>query len=340
MNYHSQKSKNCLTIIIPTFNRPTQIEKTLSSISKTMKSAWKDNFQVILVDNNSNLDNKKLYIDLVKKFSDKINISHLIEPRQGRSHACNSGAEKATSDWIAFIDDDEMLTPSWLDTAFQLIDSDEFSYYGGPYLPEWEIPPPPWLPIHQDQYRGALGWIEFCNKKRNYDDFDAELCGGNILLKRALYLKIGGFSSALGRGANNLLGGEDGEFHRRLKRAKAKGCYCPQLSVRHWIPVSRMTIAYHRRWAFWSGVSNRIRIATEPQTGENLPHLLGIPRYWFAKGSQGLGRYFAQGITGRLRKSPEGVIGLLDFMYLVGLLRGKVEGRRLGISMKPTDIRG
>jgi len=36
---------------------------------------------------------------------------------------------------------------------------------------------------------------------------------------------------------------------------------------------------------------------------------------------------------GTLKRRPEGVIGLLDFMYLIGLLRGITEGKKLGINM-------
>lgn len=324
-----------LTIVIPTYNRANQIKATLSSIFNSMGSATKYHFHVILVDNNSNSTNQKRYTALVDEFSDLFSVEYLLERQQGRSHACNAGVASSSSPWIAFIDDDETLSSNWIETAFYLIDLGKYSYYGGHVLPNWETPPPPWLPIHQGKFRGVLGWIEVSDVNKSYDDFDASLCGGNMLVERATYLKIGGFSSALGRGANNLLGGEDGEFHRRLKRAGARGMYCPKLSVLHWIPVSRMTVEYHLRWAYWSGASNRIRIITQPQTAEKSPHLFGVPRYQFAKGLQGVGQYLVAALRGRLTRTPDGIVGLLDFMYLLGLLRGKAEGEKLGHSMKP-----
>ncbi len=326
-----------LTIIIPTYNRADQISATLSSIRNTKDSIKEYLLHVIVVDNNSNDTDRNLYKKLVHEFSDFLSIEYILEPQQGRSYACNAGVAQSSSKWIAFIDDDETVSLIWIETAIQLIQLGEYNYFGGHVLPDWESAPPSWLPIHQGKFRGVLGWIELSDVSKSYDEFDASLCGGNMIVDREIYLRIGGFSSSLGRGANNLLGGEDGEFHRRLKRSGAKGLYCPELSVKHWIPVSRMTVEYHRRWAYWSGVSNRIRIITQPQTAEKFPHLFGVPRYRFAKGLQGLGRYYIAALTRRLSKTPDGIVGLLEFMYLIGLLQGKIEGKKLGLSMKQSD---
>ena len=326
-----------LTIVIPTYNRADQISATLSSIHNAMGAVNKYFLHVVLVDNNSNDANRVGYKKLVDEASEFLSIEYLLASQQGRSHACNAGVAQSTTNWIAFIDDDETLSLRWIEIALQLIQLEEYSYFGGHVLPDWELPPPPWLPIHQGKFRGVLGWIELSNVNKSYDEFDASLCGGNMIVNRETYLRIGGFSSALGRGSNNLLGGEDGEFHRRLKGSGAKGLYCPELTVRHWIPISRMTVKYHRRWAYWSGASNRIRIITQPQTAEKFPHLFGVPRYRFSKGLQGLGRYLAAAVTLRLSKTPDGVVGLLEFMYLIGLLRGKAEGKKLGVSMEPSS---
>jgi glycosyltransferase involved in cell wall biosynthesis len=322
-----------LTIVIPTYNRSTQATQTLKSISDVASGVHREQIRVILVDNNSTPSERDGYIAAIHSFSNELDVQYLHEGKQGRSHACNAGANEASSNWIAFVDDDETLSPQWIDVALALIETRQFSYFGGSVLPTWEIPPPPWLPIHQKKYLGVLGWLELSDIDRDYDTFDASLCGGNMIVRRDLYLNIGGFSSALGRGASNLLGGEDGEFHRRLKSAKAKGCYITKLAVFHWVPIARMTLDYHRKWAYWSGVSNRIRIITEPQTAERVPHLFGVPRYRFSTGSRGLFQFLIHLATGTLKKRPEGVIGLLDFMYLIGLLRGMTEGKKMGINM-------
>ncbi|MGE4329784.1 glycosyltransferase [Diaphorobacter sp.] len=314
--------KKSLSIIIPTYNRSHQIDKTLKSISDA-ELPQDMMVEVIVVDNNSQPDHGLRYRELVESYQKKIKLRYEFEKKQGRSHACNRGLNAASSDWVGFIDDDEALDRRWLIQAMHWIESAQADYVGGPCLPDWEKSPPDWLPAHAGQYRGILGWIELSHAVVSYDDFDGELCGGNFIARTDLLIQLGGFNTNLGRSAGNLLGGEDGDLHTRLKAAHARGYYDPAFSILHSVPSERMTLRYHFRWAYWSGVANGIRIDNGDSRREDVPYAFGVPRYWFSKAFRGTFIFLAETCCGRLKKNSRAVVGLMDFFYLLGMLLGK-----------------
>ena len=126
----------------------------------------------------------------------------------------------------------------------------------------------------------VIGWADFGECRRSYADkgFDALLMGGNCVLRRSCFSKVGVYSNLLGRKGNRLLAGEDSDMHDRLIAAGLNGLYLPELIVYHHIPAQRVTRHYMRRWAFWSSASTGYMLRTCPPTG---PRWCGLPRYMF-----------------------------------------------------------
>jgi hypothetical protein len=165
-----------------------------------------------------------------------------------------------------------------------------------------------------------LGWIEQSTEVALLKEIHGELVGGNCVLKKNQILEVGGFNPNLGRSNNNLMGGEDGDMHNKLVNRGYAGFYDPGLIIHHWVPAFRMTVAYHLKWAYWSGVSNGLRIIDHPESRERVPHVLGFPRYWIAKGILGLATCVKELLLLQFKKRPEGIMGLMDFNYLRGLM--------------------
>jgi len=306
-----------LDIVIPTYNRPDLLDLTLSSINRATKPSDLI-LKIIIADNNSNPINRKLNSDLVKKYPDLV-VVYLVETNQGRSWAINAGIKQSQADYVAFIDDDEEIQNYWIEVAYKNILSSRLDYIVGPCMPNWEKQPPSWLPIHTGQYKGVLGWIEQSAVRRNFDDFDGTLVGGNSIVRRTVLNTLNGYSTQLGRGNNNLMGGEDEELHRRLKGLKATGFYDPELIIFHFIPAKRMTVKYHLRWAFWSGCSNGSRLKWEGN--EKVPYLLGLPRYRLRKALEGL--IICVVSFTLTNKRSTGFTGVMDFSYYLGMIYGR-----------------
>ena len=91
-----------VTVIIPHYNRPDFVRAALMSIhGQTVKPA-----EILLIDDGSTPENQ----EKLKKLSDLATI--LITPRNmGVSKARNFGAQNAKSEWLAFLDDDDIWLP-------------------------------------------------------------------------------------------------------------------------------------------------------------------------------------------------------------------------------------
>lgn len=101
--------KPLISVIIPIRNS----EKTIVNCLQSLTLQGYPNFELIVVDNNSD----DLSLDLVKKFSQQseIKIQIFFENRVGRAYSRNLGIEKAKGDLIAMIDSDCVAPPDWLE---------------------------------------------------------------------------------------------------------------------------------------------------------------------------------------------------------------------------------
>ena len=104
------------SIIIPHYNRPDLIVKTIKSF-KDLKDK-----EIIIIDDSSTEENLKKLKNNIQNLNDKNIILH--ESIQGEKYflagARNKGMELAQGEWIYFIDDDDEATPQfikWLNKA-------------------------------------------------------------------------------------------------------------------------------------------------------------------------------------------------------------------------------
>jgi glycosyltransferase involved in cell wall biosynthesis len=100
-----------ISIIIPTINRKTELEKLLSSISKLKVKDF--NLEIIIVDQNST----SLFEEKLLKFSQKLSISHYKVNFKGASKARNFGFLKSKGELLCFPDDDAKFYKSTILTA-------------------------------------------------------------------------------------------------------------------------------------------------------------------------------------------------------------------------------
>src|SRR6185503_11047329 len=183
-----------LDVVIPTYNRSTLLRKALGSLLNARVPAGLD-VHIIAVDNNSTDDTKAVI--------DELGVTYVFEKRQGRSPALNAGIAVATGDLIGFIDDDEEVDAAWYETILAAFTEHDVDFIGGPYVPRFESDVPEWLP---KSHTAVVGIVDGGDLIVPFDDsYPGILMGGNAVFRRATLLKIGPYSTSLGRSGSRLL---------------------------------------------------------------------------------------------------------------------------------------
>lgn len=96
-----------LSVIIPTYNRPSYLTKALASLTKQIFPI--SEFEVIVINDGGESVQK-----IVNNFSSKLNLKYIEEKHFGVSHARNIGIKESKGEFLAFFDDDAKADKDWL----------------------------------------------------------------------------------------------------------------------------------------------------------------------------------------------------------------------------------
>ena len=110
-----------ITVIVCTRDRPLQLEHCLRGLSRQTYSE----FDVLVVDNASAFP----VLELCRRHG----VGYILEPATGLSRARNLGARTARGDLIAYIDDDAIADPGWLNALVREFADPEVAAVCGKY---------------------------------------------------------------------------------------------------------------------------------------------------------------------------------------------------------------
>ena len=162
----------------------------------------------------------------------------------GSSGARNCGAERASGEILAFIDDDAVASSDWLNNLVSGYQDLSVMGIGGRIIPVWGKPRPRWFPDEFDWVVGCTyrGIPEIRMSVRNLI-----LC--NMSMRRENFQTIGGFRTNIGHRGGTPHGDEETELCIRAHQQwpQLKFIYEPTAVVFHHVPASRTTINYF----FW-----------------------------------------------------------------------------------------
>jgi glycosyltransferase involved in cell wall biosynthesis len=251
---------------------------------------------VLIVDNNSS-DNTKLVVDEAAAAS-AVPVIYLREKRQGKSFALNTGLAHAQGDIIALTDDDVLPSPAWLTHIVDAFRQRDVTFVFGKVLPRWgRVPPPELLTSRAQDIWGPLAIVDYGDDPADYLSKSTGQrlpIGANLAFLRSALLAIGGWRTDLGKVNNTLISGEDHEIFVRLRRhGLYAGYYDPKASVRHYVPASRLTRKYFRRWFYWHGKTNALMLADLfPDLDlQRVPRIGGVPRFIYRQAADQMWRY-------------------------------------------------
>jgi glucosyl-dolichyl phosphate glucuronosyltransferase len=308
-----------VTILICTYNRATLLRETLAAMQQ-MKQPDDCAVDIIIVDNNSTDDTAVAVAQAARQT--RFPITLLQERKQGKSFALNTGLRVATGDVLALTDDDVLPALDWLVKMVEDFRTQDVTFVFGKVLPRWSATPPPELLLPAAQaIWGPLAIVDYGDEPQDYriDSTGQRLpIGANIGFLRSALLQIGGWRTDLGKVNNTLISGEDHEIFARLRRhGLYTGYYDPAVSVRHYVPASRLTRRYFRKWFYWSGKTHALMLdELFPELNmATVPRIAGIPRFACRQAFNQLLRYF----TTRHGDPLTGMIEELRLLQYLGL---------------------
>lgn len=222
------------SIIICTYNREELLNNCLESLVEQMNPP--DNFEVIVVDNNSEDGTAELVDRYVKEYDF---FKYVLETDQGLSYARNRGCREALGEYLVYLDDDAKATKKYIHAVGWTLNKHKPDLMGGPIHPYYTTEKPKWFKDKYEirEYADKSGFSGRC-----------QISGGNFIIKKELLEELGMFDVKLG-----MIGNKDGAGEERMVLEKYRASrpkneqrvyYSLDCKVLHHTPAKKMKVSY------------------------------------------------------------------------------------------------
>ncbi len=243
-----------VSVVICSYNRAAYIEAALDSLYH--QTASKDDFEVIVVDNNSS-DGTDEVVKTWRAANPDGHFYYSTETKQGASFARNKGAALAKADWLCFMDDDAIATPDYIQNIIRHTQSHPTVLgFGGKIIPKYIPEEPRWMSYYVSSLVGNFDYAPVACPFEN-GKYPLE---SNMILKKSAFDLVGGFNEAIPGVVGTLrIGGEGKELFYKVIALGEKIYYDPSICVYHVVEVKKLTPEYMYRVASGIGRGERAR---------------------------------------------------------------------------------
>lgn len=167
----------------------------------------------------------------------------------GVSNARNAAARKATTPYLAFVDDDAAATAGWLGHLVGSFGPPDVVGTGGFVRPRWESGRPVWFPDEFAWVVGAsyTGLPTTVTPVRN-------VWGENMAVRSDVFWNVGGFRGGFGK-IGHVSRPEDTDLCIRMNASVPNGhwIYTPDAVVDHAVAAARSTFRFFLLRSYWEG---------------------------------------------------------------------------------------
>jgi glycosyltransferase involved in cell wall biosynthesis len=272
-----------LTVILCTWNRAKSLAVVLESLNASVVPEGIE-WEVLVIDNNSKDDTRAVCESFMRNAPRRFR--YLFEGKQGKTNALNAGILNARSEYLALTDDDLTVEPHWVAEMYDAFKKYDCAAIGGKIVPVWNCKKPSWLALDGPFRHPAYGGIVNFDQGDSPRELTLTATGANMGLRKSIFEKYGPYRADLNR-INDLLGGEDTEYCRRLTRGGERLMYAPKAIVYHPVEEYRTKINYFRSFAFHYG-RWMVRVGGVPQHAKCY---FGVPRYLFPVALASFGKW-------------------------------------------------
>jgi succinoglycan biosynthesis protein ExoM len=225
-----------ICVCICTYKRPHFLKRLLTELDGQVTSGL-FTYSVVVADNDQLQSAKEVATDF--QATSAIRVTYCVEPRQNIALTRNKAIENAHGDFVAFIDDDEFPTKTWLLTLFNACNQYGVDGVLGPVNRYFDETPPKWILKGNFYARPSYptGFVIDWPKGRT----------GNVLLKRGIFpVDELPFNP-------EFRNGEDQEFFRRMIERGHKFIWCHEAVAYEVVPPVRWKRRFMLRRALLNG---------------------------------------------------------------------------------------
>jgi succinoglycan biosynthesis protein ExoM len=227
-----------IAICIGTFHRPQLLRNLLSALGDLhFRRVTRPNIEIIVVDN----DASRTAEQICESTDLRPSLRYVCEPKRGIARVRNRAIREAGDfDFLAFIDDDEIPDPYWLDELLATQAQFSADVVSGPVLPVFTRDTPHWIQTG-----------EFFSRPIFPTGHSLEKCStNNVLICRNVFADVPTFDERF-----NLTGGEDTHFFARVRNAGHSMIFSREAILRESIPAERANFIWILRRGYQSGNS-------------------------------------------------------------------------------------
>ncbi len=123
-NFMTKKQDLKISLVIPVFNRPKEIDELLASLSRQSNK----DFEVLIVEDGSSVKCD----DIVEKYRGTLDIQYFLKENSGPGQSRNYGFERASGNYCIFLDSDCVLPPGYFEIVKKELESSFIDAFGGP----------------------------------------------------------------------------------------------------------------------------------------------------------------------------------------------------------------
>lgn len=206
-----------VSIILCTRNRATGLAQCLGKLDQD--AILRHGGELLIVDNGSSDRTPEIIAGFGQ--TARIPVRAIAEIRLGLSRARNAGLALCAGRIIVFLDDDVYLADGYLDAVMRTLPTSEFAFAGGRIT-------------NFDPTESLYG----TNRQETFEFIPARsflrtgrFQGTNLVMRREVYEKIGGFDTTFGPGTP--FRGDDIDYCARASQAGFASAHLPELLVYH-----------------------------------------------------------------------------------------------------------
>jgi len=236
-----------ISVIVSTFS--TKRYNDLIDLFQGLSDQTCKNVEVVVIID----ENVELYEKLLQytKSHDLTEVSVVLNPKNnGLSYSRNLGIRMASGSIVAYVDDDAIPFPEWVEEIKRTFEDLSVGAVTGDVIPLWEEPSMCWFPKE-------IRWLVSCSYIMTPDQHSEveRGFGVNMAFRKKLFEEVGVFDTNLGISGSRWIGGEDTDMFLRISEAGKKVIFNPQIRVLHKVPKTRIGIKNISKRAFNGGIS-------------------------------------------------------------------------------------